>query len=83
MQINVGFLTGSTPKFLLLHLEPITRKNWPQTYVTQTLGGFKVKLQEIRSSRRSWTQEFFPPPKKDLRKSDFERPFVLLQPQQL
>jgi hypothetical protein len=37
MQINVGSLTGSTPKFLLLHLEPNTRKNWPHTYVTQTL----------------------------------------------
>jgi hypothetical protein len=37
MQINVGSLTGSTPKFLLLHLEPINRKNWPHTYVTQTL----------------------------------------------
>jgi hypothetical protein len=34
MQINVGSLTGSTPKFLLLHLEPSTCKNWPHPRVT-------------------------------------------------
>jgi hypothetical protein len=34
MQINVGSLTGSTPKFLLHHLEPSTRKNWPNAHVT-------------------------------------------------
>ncbi|PLW35540.1 hypothetical protein PCASD_14362 [Puccinia coronata f. sp. avenae] len=28
MQINVGSLTGSTPKFLLLHLQPITFENY-------------------------------------------------------
>jgi hypothetical protein len=34
MQINVGSLNGSTPKFLLLHLEPSTCKNWPHPSVT-------------------------------------------------
>jgi hypothetical protein len=34
MQINVGSLTGSNPKFLVLHLEPSTRKNWPHPHVT-------------------------------------------------
>jgi hypothetical protein len=32
-----------------------------------TLGGFKVRTQEIRSFSRSWMQEFFPPQKTDLR----------------
>jgi hypothetical protein len=37
MQINVGSLTGSTPEFLLLHLEPITRRNWPHLCVTDDI----------------------------------------------
>jgi hypothetical protein len=44
MQINVGSLTGSTPKFLLLHLEPITHMNWPQTYVTQTFHTYALVI---------------------------------------
>ena len=35
--MDVGSLTGSTPKFLLLNLVLITRKNWPHTFVTGTL----------------------------------------------
>ena len=37
MQLNVGSLTGSSPKFLLLHLVLITHKNGPHTFVTGTL----------------------------------------------